>query len=91
MKNNIDNTIISQQLCNVIILLGALFFQSLNAKDVNLQALEPGKRGNDIYHVWVYFNDKNIGNIQNETFYFLQLRESMEPRTIQRRKKVRNF
>ena len=90
MKRNIDNILLSQQLCNVIILLGALFFQSLNAKDVNLQALEPGKRGNDIYHVWVYFNDKNIGNIQNETFYFLQLRESMEPRTIQRRKKVRS-
>ena len=91
MKNNIDNIIRSQQLCNVIILLGALFFQSLNAKDVNLQALEPGKRENNIYHVWIYFNDKNIKNIQNENSYLLQLRKSMEPRTIKRRKKVKSI
>ena len=91
MKSNIDNIICSQQLCNVIILLGALFFQSLIAKDVNLQKLEPGKRRDAIYHVWVYFNDKNDGDIHTEEFYFSSLKESMNHRTIQRRKKVKSL
>ena len=56
MKTNIDNNIRSQQICNILIFLGVLFFQSLIAKDVNLQALEPGKRENNIYHVWIYFD-----------------------------------
>ena len=90
MKTNIDNNIRSQQICNILIFLGVLFFQSLIAKDVNLQALEPGKRENNIYHVWIYFNDKNIKNIQNENSYLSQLRKSMEPRTIKRRKKVKS-
>ncbi len=90
MKTNIDYNIRSQQICNILIFLGVLFFQSLIAKDVNLQALEPGKRENNIYHVWIYFNDKNIKNIQNENSYLSQLRKSMEPRTIKRRKKVKS-
>ena len=90
MKTNIDNIIRSQQLYNILIFLGISFFQSLIAKDMNLQALEPGKRENNIYHVWIYFNDKNNKNTQNENFYLPQLRESMEPRTIKRRKKVKS-
>ena len=90
MKTNIVNIIRSQQLCNIFIFLGTLFFQSLIAQDVNIQALEPGKRENNIYHVWVYFNDKNNKNIQNENSYLSQLRESMEPRTLKRREKVKS-
>ena len=91
MKNNIDKIVRPQQLCNVIIFLCALFLQSLIAKDVNLQRLVPGKRENNIYHVWVYFNKKNNGTTQNESFYFSQLKKSLEPRTIKRRKKVKSL
>ena len=91
MKNNIDEIVRPQQLYNVIIFLCALFLQSLIAKDVNLQRLVPGKRENNIYHVWVYFNKKNNGTTQNESFYFSQLKKSLDPRTIKRRKKVKNF
>ena len=60
MKNNIDKIVRPQQLCNVIIFLCALSLQSLIAKDVNLERLVPGKRENNIYYVWVYFNNKTV-------------------------------
>ena len=75
----------------VIVVVFFLWIQLLMGVTINFEDLEPGKRGENNYHVWVYFKDKNDGNIQNKEFYFSLLRESMNHRTIQRRKKVKSL
>ncbi|SVE17841.1 uncharacterized protein METZ01_LOCUS470695, partial [marine metagenome] len=75
----------------VIAVVFSLWIQLLMGVTINFEDLEPGKHGENNYHVWVYFKDKNDGNIRNKEFYFSLLKESMNHRTIQRRKKVKNL
>jgi len=75
----------------VIAVVFSLWIQLLMGVTINFEDLEPGKHGENNYHVWVYFKDKNDGNIRNKEFYFSLLMESMNHRTIQRRKKVKSL
>ena len=54
----------------VIVVVFFLWIQLLMGVTINFEDLEPGKRGENNYHVWVYFKDKNNGNIHNKEFYF---------------------
>ena len=54
----------------VIVVVFSLWIQLLMGVTINFEDLEPGKRGENNYHVWVYFKDKNDGNIRNKEFYF---------------------
>ncbi len=74
-----------------VVVVFLLWFQLLMGATINFVDLESGRHGENDYHVWVYFKDKNDGNIRNEGIYFSRLRESMNHRTIQRRKKVKSL
>lgn len=55
----------------------------------NIVDLEPGKRGKNTYHVWVYFNDKLNPDFKYDNNELSQVKASMDPRSIKRRMKVK--
>ena len=73
----------------VMIVAFLLWLPILSGATINIVDLEPGRRGNNEYHVWVYFKDKLDLKLHNDENQLAQVKASMDPRTIKRRKKVR--
>ena len=51
----------------VIAVVFSLWIQLLMGVTINFEDLEPGKHGENNYHVWVYFKDKNNERLQQLT------------------------
>ena len=54
----------------VIVVVFFLWIQLLMGVTINFEDLEPGKRGENNYHVWVYFKDKIMGTFTIRNFIF---------------------